>query len=114
MFYEKDAFKQLKKQTSRDCVVCVGKCKGHKDITEQEPVSIIIADKGIFLERAKGQDAIVRMEQITAYKQSENTLQFRTTDAAAKKLMLIISSQHNRDKACKILNKYMTREDGLS
>ena len=54
------------------------------------------------------------MEQITAYKQSENTLQFRTTDAAAKKLMLIISSQHNRDKACKILNKYMTREDGLS
>ena len=107
MFYEKDAFKQLKKQTSRDCVVCIGKCKGHKDITEKEPVSLIIADKGIFLERAKGQDAIVLMEQITAYKQSENTLQLRTDDAAAKRLTLIISSQHNRDKACKILDKYM-------
>lgn len=109
MFYEKDAFKQLKKQTSRDCVVCIGKCKGHQDITEKEPVSIIIADKGIFLERAKGQDAIVLMEQIAAYKQSENTLQLRTNDIAAKRLILFISSQHNRDKACKILDKYMTQ-----
>ena len=107
MFYEKKEFKELKKKTSRDCMLCCGKCSGHKEIDEKEPVSILIADKGIFIERAKGQDALVKMEQIVAYKQTDSTIAVKTTDPQAKKLILHIRSQASRDKGCKLLNKYM-------
>lgn len=108
MFYEKAQFKELKKKTSRECLICFGKCAGHKDINEKEPVSILIADKGIFLERAKGEDAIVLMEHITAFKQTDNTITVKTSDQSAKKLMLYIRSQNSRDKGCQLLEKYAT------
>ena len=109
MFYEKAQFKALKKKTSDDCLICFGKCAGHKGIDEKEPVSILIADKGIFLERAKGEDALVLMEHITAFKQTDNTITVKTSDESAKKLQLYISSQKNRDKGCQLMQKYATQ-----
>ena len=111
MFYDKKAFKELRKNTSRDCMLCFGKCGGHKGIEENEPVSILIADKGIFLERAKGDDAAVLMEQIIAYKQTDHTILLKTSDPEAKKLVLYIRSQAHRDKGCKLLNKYMPKQE---
>ena len=108
MFYEKAQFKELKKKTSRDCLICFGKCGGHKGIDEKDPLSILIADSGIFLERAKGEDAIVLMEHITAFKQTDNTITVKTTDESAKKLVLYIRSQNHRDKGCALLEKYAT------
>ena len=108
MFYEKAQFKELKKKTSRDCLICFGKCGGHKGIDEKDPISILIADSGIFLERAKGEDAIVLMEHITAFKQTDNTITVKTTDESAKKLVLYIRSQNHRDKGCALLEKYAT------
>ena len=108
MFYEKAQFKELKKKTSRDCLICFGKCGGHKGIDEKDPISILIADSGIFLERAKGEDAIVLMEHITAFKQTDNTITVKTTDESAKKLVLYIRSQNHRDKGCVLLEKYAT------
>lgn len=107
MLYEKAEYKALKKKTSRDCMICFGKCSGHKDITEKEPVSILIAEQGIFLERAKGQDAVVKMEQILAFKQMESSIVLKTSDPEAKRLTLSIHSQVNRDKGCRILSKCM-------
>lgn len=111
MFYEKEDFKALKKKTSRDCMICIGKCSGHKDIDEKEPISILISDLGVFLERAKGQDAIIQINQIQDYKQTSSTLQLKTTDPSAKRLTLYIHSQLSRNKGCKILNKYMIQGD---
>lgn len=111
MFYEKDAFKTLKKKTSRDCMICLGKCSGHKDIDEKEPVSILIADQGVFLERAKGQDAIIRMEEIQSFKQTNSTLLLKTTDPTAKRLTLHIHSPLKRNTGCKILSKYKLEKD---
>lgn len=109
MFYEKAAYKALKRQTSRDCMICLGKCGGHKEIDEKEPVSILIAAQGIFLERAKGQDAIVLMEQVQSYKQTESSIVLKTADPTAKRLTLHIRSQFNRNKGCKIIEKYMPK-----
>lgn len=111
MFYDKETFKALKKKTSRDCMICLGKCSGHKDITEKEPVSILIAEQGVFLERAKGEDAVILMEQIQGYKQTESTLVLKTADPSAKRLTLHIRSSLNRNKACKILSNYLTQGD---
>ncbi len=108
MFYEKRIFKELKRKSSRDCMISLGKCSGHTDIGEKEPLSILIADKGIFLERAKGQDALVPMEHVLSYKQMDNTIVIKTADPAAKKLTLLIHSQVNRNKGCKVLDKYMS------
>ena len=36
MFYEKAAYKELKRKTSRDCMICLGKCSGHKEIDEKK------------------------------------------------------------------------------
>ena len=108
MFYEKAQYKELKKKTSRDCLICFGKCGGHNGIDEKDPISILIADSGIFLERAKGEDAIVLMEHITAFKQTDNTITVKTTDESAKKLVLYIRSQNHRDKGCALLEKYAT------
>ena len=44
MFYEKHTFKELKRKSSRDCMISLGKCSGHTDIGEKEPLSILIAD----------------------------------------------------------------------
>ena len=109
MFYEKAQYKELKKKTSRDCLLCFGKCGGHKGIDEKDPISILIADKGIFLERAKGEDAIVLMEHVTAFKQTDNTITVKTVDESAKKLVLHIHSQKHRDKGCALLEKYATQ-----
>ena len=109
MFYEKNEYKTIKKKTSRDSVLCFGKCSGHKGIDEKDPVGILVADKGIFLERAKGEDAIVLMEHITAFKQTDNTITVKTTDESAKKLVLYIRSQNHRDKGCALLEKYATQ-----
>lgn len=106
MFYEKAQFKELKRKTSRDCLICFGKCAGHKGIDEKDPISILIADKGIFLERAKGEDAIVLMEDVTAFKQTDSTITIRTSDNTAKKLVLYIRNQRHRDKGCALLEKY--------
>ena len=103
MFYEKRIFKELKRKSSRDCMISLGKCSGHTDIGEKEPLSILIADKGIFLERAKGP-----MEHVLSYKQMDNTIVIKTADPAAKKLTLFIHSQVNRNKGCKVLDKYMS------
>ena len=108
MFYEKAQFKELKKKTSRECLICFGKCGGHKGIDEKDPISILIADKGIFLERAKGEDAIILMEHVTAFKQTDNTITIKTSDESAKKLLLYIHNQKHRDKGCKLLEKYAT------
>lgn len=106
MFYEKAQYKELKRKTSRECLLCFGKCSGHKGIDEKDPVSILIADKGIFLERAKGEDAIVRMEDVTAFKQTDSTITIKTVDESAKKLVLHIHNQKNRDKGCALLEKF--------
>lgn len=108
MFYEKAAYKELKRKTSRDCMICLGKCSGHKEIDEKEPVSILIAAQGIFLERAKGQDAIVLIEQVQSYKQTDSSIVLKTADPMAKRLTLYIRSQLNRNKGCKILEKHIT------
>ena len=110
MFYEKAPFKELKKKTSRDCLICFGKCGGHKGIDEKDPISILIADKGIFLERAKGEDAIVLMEHIQGYKQTESTVVLKTADPDAKKLTLHIRLKGSREKVCKVLDKYMPKQ----
>ena len=109
MFYEKAQFKELKKKTSRECLICFGKCGGHKGIDEKDPISILIADKGIFLERAKGEDAIVLMEHVTAFKQTDNTITIKTSDESAKKLVLYIHNQKHRDNGCNLLEKYATQ-----
>ena len=83
MFYEKNEYKTIKKKTSRDSVLCFGKCSGHKGIDEKDPVGIFVADKGIFLERAKGEDALVLMEHIQGYMQTESTVELKTTDPDA-------------------------------
>lgn len=111
MFFEKDTYKPLKKKTSRDCLLCFGKCSGHNGIDEKDPVSILIADKGIFLERAKGEDAIVLIEQIIAYKQTDSAIILKTKDPSAKKMVLHIRMQHQRDKGCKLLAKYMPKQN---
>ena len=111
MFYEKSEYKKLKIKTSRDCLLCFGKCKGHDDIDEKDPVSILIADKGVFIERAKGPDAIVLMEQIAAYKQTDSAIVMKTTDPSAKKLALNIRMKSQRDKGCKLLEKYMPKRE---
>ena len=110
MFYEKSEYKALKKKTSRASYLCFGKCSGHKGIDEKDPVAILIADKGIFLERAKGDDAIVLMEHVQAYKQTESTIVLKTLDDTAKKLVLHISLKGQREKACKMLDKYMPKQ----
>ena len=110
MFYEKNEYKALKMKTSRDSLLCFGKCSGHKGIDEKDPVGILVADKGIFLERAKGEDAIVLMEQIQAYKQTESTIVLKTSDPAAKKLVLHIMFKGPREKVCKLLDKYMPKQ----
>ena len=110
MFYEKNEYKTIKKNTSRDYILCFGKCSGHKGIDEKDPVGIIIADKGIFLERAKGEDAIVLMEQVLAYKQTESSIVIKTSDESAKKLTLHIRLKGQREKACKLLEKYMPKQ----
>ena len=109
MFYEKTQYKELKKKTSRDCLLCFGKCSGHKEIDEKDPVSILIADKGIFIERAKGADAIVLMEHILSYKQTDSTITIKTSDETAKKLVLHIRNQKHRDKGCALIEKYATQ-----
>lgn len=109
MFYDKAAYKELKRKTSRDCMICLGKCSGHRDIDEKEPVSILIAGQGVFLERAKGQDAIVLMEHVQSYKQTDGSIVLKTTDPMAKRLTLHIHSQLNRNKGCKILEKHLAR-----
>jgi hypothetical protein len=108
MLYEKAAYKELKRKTSRDCMICFGTCSGHKEIDEKEILSILIAEQGIFLERAKGQDAIVLMEHVQNYKQTDSAIVLKTTDPTAKRLTLHIRSQVHRNKGCKILEKYMT------
>lgn len=110
MFYEKNEYKAIKKKTSRDSILCFGKCTGHKGIDEKDPVGILVADNGIFLERAKGEDAIVLMENIQAYKQTESTVVMKTTDPDAKKLTLHIRLKGQRDKVCKVLDKYMPKQ----
>ena len=110
MFYEKSEYKALKNKTSRDCLLCFGKCTGHKGIDEKDPVGILIADKGVFLERAKGEDAVVLMEQILAYKQTDNTVVLKTADPAARKLVLHILLKGHREKACKLLEKYIPKK----
>jgi len=107
MFYEKKEFKALKKKTARECMLCFGKCSGHKGIDEKEPVSILIAREGIFLERAKGADAIILMEQVQAYKQTDSAIVLKTTDPEAKKLRLVIGNALHRSKGCKLLEKYI-------
>ena len=110
MFYEKNEYKSIKKKTSRDYILCFGKCSGHKGIDEKDPVGILIADKGIFLERAKGEDAIVLMEQVLAYKQTDSAIVVKTSDETAKKLTLYIRLKGQREKACKLLEKYMPKQ----
>ena len=111
MFYEKSEFKKIKMKTSRDCLICFGKCKGHDQIDEKDPVGILIADKGVFIERAKGPDALVLMEHITSYKQTDNAIVIKTTDPSAKKLTMQIRMKSQRDKGCKLLAKYMPKQE---
>ncbi len=110
MFYEKSEYKSIKKKTSRDSLLCFGKAAGHKGIDEKDPVAILVADKGIFLERAKGEDAIVLMEHVQAYKQTESSIVLKTSDESAKKLTLHIRLKGQREKACKLLEKYMPKQ----
>ena len=102
MFYEKNEYKTIKKKTSRDSVLCFGKCSGHKGIDEKDPVGILVADKG--------EDAIVLMEHIQGYKQTESTVVLKTADPDAKKLTLHIRLKGSREKVCKVLDKYMPKQ----
>ena len=111
MFYDKDTYKAIKNKTSRNYVLCFGKCTGHKGIDEKDPVGILFTDKGIFLERAKGDDAIVLIEQIVAYKQTDSAIVVKTTDESAKKLVLHIRMKGQREKCCKLLEKYLPKQE---
>ena len=111
MFYEKNEYKVLKKKSSNDCLLCFGKSSGHEGISEKDPVCIIIADNGIFLERAKGDDAFIPMEQVEAYRHTDSEIILKTKDASAKRLHLIIKNQKHREKGCKVLDKYMSKKE---
>ena len=111
MFYEKSEYKALKKKSSNDCLLCFGKSSGHEGISEKDPVCIIIADNGIFLERAKGDDAFIPMEQVEDYRRTDSEIILKTKDASAKRLHLIIKNQKHREKGCKVLDKYMSKKE---
>lgn len=54
MFYEKDAFKQLKKQTSRDCVVALANAKAIKISPNKSRSALSLPIKESFWNAPKG------------------------------------------------------------